>query len=135
MSDLYSVRSSGKLKLKGEKKKQHKKDKKAKKRKAEADALGESNKKFREDRARHGGWWSASSHSHITGPIAIEFDDHCYVKALDDGTFTVGTKHDEGGKPEKKVDGIPSFITEYFRRSVARRSAGSYQSERHQGCV
>ncbi len=98
MSDLYSVRSSGKLKLKGEKKK-HKKDKKDKKRKAAEAESNVANKKFKEDRGQHGGWWSASTVSEITGPIAIEFGDQTYVKACDDGSFTIGAKHDEGEGP------------------------------------
>ena len=85
MSDLYSVRSSGKLKLKGEKKKS-KKDKKSKKRKHEEAILDEERKVFSEDRALHGGWWKSSTFAEITGPIVIEFGKLCYIKALDDGT-------------------------------------------------
>ena len=67
MSDLYSVRSSGKLKLKGEKK--HKKDKKAKKRKHEDSGLEESRTKELEDRSAHNGWWFATDFKHITGRV------------------------------------------------------------------
>lgn len=49
MSDLYSVRSSGKLKLKGEKKKS-KKDKKAKKRKREEEEGADLKSAFLKDR-------------------------------------------------------------------------------------
>ena len=90
MSDAYSVRSSGKLKLKGEKKK-HKKDKKSKKRKHEDSQVNESKKAFHEDRERHNGWWYAQEFKEITGPIAVEFGDQCYMKSLDDGSFTIGS--------------------------------------------
>ena len=98
MSDLYSVRSSGKLKLKGEKRK--KKDKKGKKRKHGESDADDARKIFLEDRDAHAGWWPASEFKHITGPICIEFGSHTYVKALDDGTFTLGTKHDSGSGPD-----------------------------------
>ena len=99
MSDLYSVRSSGKLKLKGEKKKS-KKDKKDKKRKHEDSLQDEVRQKFREDRELHGGWWKSSTVTEITGPVAIEFGEHSYIKALDDGTFTLGAKHSENEGPD-----------------------------------
>ena len=68
MSDLYNVRSSGKLKLKGEKKKL-KKDKKSKKRKHEESLLDEKKQKFNQDREQHGGWWPALALTEINGPI------------------------------------------------------------------
>ena len=76
---FYSVRSSGKLKLKGEKKKS-KKDKKDKKRKHEESIQDEVRQKFREDRNLHGGWWKSSTVTEITGPVAIEFGEHSYIK-------------------------------------------------------
>ena len=45
---------------------------------------------FREDRDNHNGWWNVKEFKEIVGPIAIEIGDHCYVKALDDGSFTIG---------------------------------------------
>ena len=78
---FYSVRSSGKLKLKGEKKKS-KKDKKDKKRKHEESIQDEVRQKFREDRNLHGGWWKSSTVTEITGPVAIEFGEHSYIKVL-----------------------------------------------------
>ena len=79
MISFYSVRSSGKLKLKGEKKKS-KKDKKDKKRKHEESIQDEVRQKFREDRNLHGGWWKSSTVTEITGPVAIEFGEHSYIK-------------------------------------------------------
>ena len=92
MSELYNVRTSGKLKLKGEKKKS-KKDKKSKKRKLEESAVDEKRAKFDEDRTVHAGWWKSELFSEITGPVIIEIGKHCYVKALDDGSFALGKKH------------------------------------------
>ena len=45
---------------------------------------------FREDRDKHAGWWNATEFKEITGAIAIEVGEHCYIKALDDGSFTLG---------------------------------------------
>ena len=45
---------------------------------------------FREDRDNHNGWWNVKEFKEIVGPVAIEIGDHCYVKALDDGSFTIG---------------------------------------------
>jgi len=100
--DLYSVRNSGTLKLKGEKKK-HKKSKKRKredKDDEEAKAAKSAKNLFREDRDKHNGWWNATEFKEIVGPIAIEIGEHCYVKALDDGSFTLGTRHEEGQSPD-----------------------------------
>ena len=70
MSDLYSVRKSGLLKLKGEKEKK----KKSKKRKHEDKEHKESKKvksTDRQDALDHGGWWSAREFKHITGKKLI----------------------------------------------------------------
>ena len=101
MSDLYSVRSSGKLKLKGEKEKKHKK---AKKRHHDTEDLSKKEKKKvksaeKQDVADHGGWWQAKELKHITGPVAIEFNN-CYIKTLDNGGFTLGAPKDQGSGPD-----------------------------------
>lgn len=97
MSELYSVKS-GKLKLKGEKEK--KKKKKDKKRKHDKDIEEEKTKKQKLDTDRHGGWWAATDFKHISGPIAIEIGDNTFLKALDDGTFTLGPPHGDGDAPD-----------------------------------
>jgi protein FRG1 len=38
----------------------------------------------------------------VTGSIAIEFGDQMYVKALDNGLFTLGALHREGKLNEIK---------------------------------
>ena len=66
MSDLYSVRKSGLLKLKGEKDKK----KKSKKRKHENPEYKDHKKirsAERQDAIDHGGWWMATEFKHITG--------------------------------------------------------------------
>ena len=89
MSDLYSVRSSGKLKLKGEKETK-KSSKKAKKRKHHDEEGGPPREESKSERKKakaaakqdvedHGGWWQAQEFKHVTGPIAIEFNN-CYIK-------------------------------------------------------
>ena len=49
-----------------------------------------------EDAIKHGGWWSVKKLEDITGPVCIEFSDQTYVKALDNGLFTLGAPHNEG---------------------------------------
>lgn len=43
-----------------------------------------------------GGWWSVQNFSQISGALAIEFGERCYIKALDNGLFVLGPPHDEG---------------------------------------
>lgn len=51
-----------------------------------------------EDAVKHGGWWKTTKLDEITGSVAIQFDK-CYIKSLDNGTFTLGAPHDEGDGP------------------------------------
>jgi protein FRG1 len=48
-----------------------------------------------------GGWWKVKQMEEVTGSIAIEFGNQMYVKALDNGLFTLGALHREG-----KLNGI-----------------------------
>lgn len=43
-----------------------------------------------------GGWCKAEVVTDITGSVCIEFGNHTYVKALDNGSFTIGPPHPEG---------------------------------------
>lgn len=45
----------------------------------------------------------------IVGAVAIEFGDHTYVKALDNGLFTLGAPHNEGEppSPEEILTAVP----------------------------
>jgi protein FRG1 len=100
MSDAVYAVKSGKLKLKGEKQKKKKKEKKRKRENEEA--VNESKRKRKEeqaDTAKHGGWWAVTQFKHLTGPVAIQLKG-CYIRAVDDGTFTIGAPHDEGTGPE-----------------------------------
>lgn len=56
----------------------------------------------------HGNWWKVTKIEEVTGPIAIEFGNHTYVKALDNGLFTLGAPHDEGDgpSPEEILTGV-----------------------------
>lgn len=121
MSDLYSVRSSGKLKLKGEKDKK----KKSKKRKHDspdeddAERQRHLSKKERkkeksaekQDTADHGGWWHCKEFRHISGPVTIQFKN-CHVKTLDDGGFTLGAPHDQGQGPDPEEVLLAVKVTE-----------------------
>ncbi|XP_065095577.1 protein FRG1 homolog [Ochlerotatus camptorhynchus] len=93
----YSSAKSSKLVLKGESSKGHKrkhkknkKDKDSKKLRVEVD----------EDALKHGGWWRVSKVDEITGSIAIQFGKRAFIRALDNGTFTLGAPHDEGDGPD-----------------------------------
>lgn len=94
MSDLYGTVRSGKLKLKGEKKSKSK-SKKRERDRAESDERKRRKTLELADAQRHGGWWCVTSFQQITGPVAIEMKG-CFVKALDNGTFTLGPPHDQG---------------------------------------
>ncbi|XP_043237260.1 protein FRG1-like [Amphibalanus amphitrite] len=95
MSEYAKVKV-GKLKLKGEKEKKHKK--KSHKRKHEDATLDVAVGKS--DSSVHGGWWTVFKVSEIRGSIAIELGDRTYIKALDNGLFTIGTPHAEGEGPD-----------------------------------
>lgn len=52
-----------------------------------------------EDAINNGGWWICKEVAEITGSIAIQFGEHRFVKALDDGTFTLSAPHPKGEGP------------------------------------
>lgn len=94
----YSVAKSSKLVLKGEsskgskrKHKKHKKDKDSSSKRARPEVD--------EDALKHGGWWKIAKTTEITGSVAIQFGKRAYIKALDNGLFTLGAPHDEGDGP------------------------------------
>ncbi|XP_032664521.1 protein FRG1 homolog [Odontomachus brunneus] len=91
MSEYEKVRT-GKLVLKGEKSRPKKR--KHKKQEKEQNVTVED-----KDTVNHGGWWKVKNVFEITGTIAIEFGDRTYLKALDNGLFTLGAPHDEGDGP------------------------------------
>jgi len=91
MAEFSGIRS-GKLKLKGVSEKSIKK-KKSKKRNHNETLVDNKDTEF------HGGWWSVQKFSQISGSLAIEFGDRCYIKALDNGLFVLGPPHDEGDPP------------------------------------
>ncbi|CAK9799406.1 Protein FRG1 [Anthophora quadrimaculata] len=91
MSEYDKVRTS-KLVLKGEKRRSKKR--KSKKQEKEHTVTSED-----QDTITHGGWWKATQVSEVTGTVAIEFGNHIYMKALDNGLFTLGVPHNEGEGP------------------------------------
>ena len=56
-----------------------------------------------------GSWCKVKEISEITGTVAIEFGKQMYLKALDNGLFTLGTPHNEGEgpSPEEILTAIP----------------------------
>lgn len=109
----YSRVNIGKLRLKGQKsskrKLKHKSDRKYPDLSTDIDG----------DAASHGGWWSISCFKEITGSVAIEFQPHCYVKALDSGLFVLGGPHrvDEGPEPEEVLTAVPVSDTKLALKS------------------
>ncbi|XP_012525948.1 protein FRG1 homolog [Monomorium pharaonis] len=91
MSEYEKVRT-GKLILKGEKSRPKKR--KSKKQEKELDVTVED-----KDILTHGGWWKVKNVIEITGTVAIEFGNRTYMKALDNGLFTLGVPHAEGDSP------------------------------------
>uniref|UniRef100_A0A1A9Z304 Protein FRG1 homolog n=1 Tax=Glossina pallidipes TaxID=7398 RepID=A0A1A9Z304_GLOPL len=94
----YEVVNVSRLVLKGEKNKKNKKQKKekqhkqtsVKKRKVEVD----------EEALKFGGWWKTTLTSEITGTVAIQFGERSFIKALDNGLFTLGPPHRDGEGPD-----------------------------------
>lgn len=101
MAELYSLAKSSKLKLKGKKNNLPKKKKASKRTAEDAEAAAELAvlRAQENDTKGHGGWWDVTKFQDISGQVAIEFGERCYVKCLDDGTFTLGAPHDEGEGP------------------------------------
>ncbi|KAH8406067.1 hypothetical protein KR215_004512 [Drosophila sulfurigaster] len=98
MADYDNVRIK-KLVLKGEKPKKSKKRKKEKEHNDD-DVPKRSKTVVDEDAIQHGGWWTATAATNIVGAVAIEFGDRCYLKALDNGLFTLGAPHNQGDGPD-----------------------------------
>lgn len=124
MSEYDKVRV-GKLILKGEKKKskkrKHKSEKQEKEQVVDTDSIA------------HGGWWKVGKIEDIVGAVTIEFGDHTYVKALDNGLFTLGAPHNEGEgpSPEEILTAVP--INE---RKIALKSGyGKYLNADKNGIV
>lgn len=111
MSEYDKVRT-GKLVLKGEKKKA----KKRKRQKKEEERVVATEY---DDTVAHGGWWRATRVSEVTGTVAIEFGKHVYMKALDNGLFTLGAPHDEGEgpSPEEILTAFPIGETKIALKS------------------
>ncbi|CAH1777263.1 unnamed protein product [Owenia fusiformis] len=107
MADAYSFVKGGKLKLKGEKTK--KKHKKHKKRKHEETEGGDGDAT---DTLQHGGWWRVSKHKEITGSIAIELGENCYIQAQDNGLFSTGPHREIGEGPDPTEEITAVYISD-----------------------
>ncbi|XP_039266974.2 protein FRG1-like [Styela clava] len=109
MSEYQHVRT-GKLLLKGEKRKKHKekKHKKHKKKKEDPEEI-EKREQERRDVELHSGWWQIKTVEKVKGNVSIEFGKGAYVSAMDNGLFTLGPPHadGEGPSPTEQLTGIP----------------------------
>ncbi|XP_058448137.1 protein FRG1 homolog [Malaya genurostris] len=99
MSEYSTVKSS-KLVLKGESSKNSKRKHKKHKRDKEGSSSKRSRSEVDEDAQKHGGWWKVTKVTEITGSIAIQFGKRAFIKALDNGMFTLGAPHNEGDGPD-----------------------------------
>lgn len=66
-----------------------------------------------------GGWWKVKNVGEITGTVAIEFGNQTYMKALDNGLFTLGAPHPkgEGPSPEEILTAFPVSETKVALKS------------------
>lgn len=66
-----------------------------------------------------GGWWKVNNVTEITGTVAIQYGNRTYVKALDNGLFTLGAPHDEGEgpSPEEILTAFPVNETKVALKS------------------
>ncbi|KAK9885093.1 hypothetical protein WA026_009317 [Henosepilachna vigintioctopunctata] len=111
MSEYNNVKR-GKLKLKGESDRPKKRKRKEKKLNVEA--------VVDKDSISHGNWWKTTKTEEITGSVAIEFgSNRTYVRALDNGLFTLGAPHAEGEGPSPEEILTAVFINE---RKIAFKS-------------
>lgn len=79
-----------------------------KKRKHKSKKQEKPTEKIDKDSIEHANWWKVAKIEDITGPVAIEFGKHTYVKALDNGLFTIGAPHAdyEGPYPEEILTAV-----------------------------
>ncbi|CAA9997742.1 unnamed protein product [Nesidiocoris tenuis] len=89
----YDIVKKSKLVLKGEK---HGKKKKKKRSDKERREKSEHEPVVDNDRINHGGWGKVDHIRDMAGAVAIEFENGCYVCALDNGLFTLGAPHQPG---------------------------------------
>jgi len=100
MSEVYGKVKTGKLQLKGEKKKKHKKHKKRDRSGDREDDKKRQKREQLEDCDKHGGWWACAKTTEAMGPVSLQFSSGCYMKALDNGRFCLGAPHDDGAPPD-----------------------------------
>lgn len=55
-----------------------------------------------EDKLQHGGWEVAVKYEEVTGNVAIQFRNSCYMKVMDDGKIVLGKQHGDGEGPDPK---------------------------------
>lgn len=110
--DFDKIRK-GKLVLKGEKQKAKKRKHKKLEKNVEKSNVQDT------DAISHGGWYRTTKVSEITGTVAVEFGNHTYMKALDNGLFTLGSPHNEGEgpSPEEILTAIPINETKVALKS------------------
>lgn len=109
MEEHFRKVKSGALVLKGEKKKKKKKHRKREREEEgdmhEEEEQEEGTKRVKkmtgaEDCAKHGGWWVTDNYSQLSGPVALQFSNSSYIKALDNGKFVLGAPPEPGQGPQ-----------------------------------
>lgn len=84
------------------KKRKHKSDKKDKTESKPAAIVDE-------DCIDNGGWWKCKETAEMSGSIVIEYGEHKFIKAMDDGTFTLSERTEHGEAPPPECE-FSSFI-------------------------
>ena len=63
------------------------------------DEAKKTRRDMKEDCEKHGGWWAAEKIYEIAGPVAIQFPNSCFMRAMDNGKFMLGPPHGDGEAP------------------------------------
>ena len=89
--------------------------------------------KINPDTEEHGGWAQCNSIASIFGVVALEYGRHTYIKALDNGLFTLGAPHEIGEGPDPEEQLIAFVIND---RKIALKSGyGKYLSANKNGVI
>ena len=74
---------------------------------------------------RNGGWWNVDSYTHIVGPVALQFANGAYIKALDNGKFVLGAPHGDG-----EVISFQSNLIQLIMIIIYGHAQSKYKSKR-----
>uniref|UniRef100_G3QPX5 Protein FRG1 n=1 Tax=Gorilla gorilla gorilla TaxID=9595 RepID=G3QPX5_GORGO len=82
-------------------------------------------------------WWTVTNFGEISGTIAIEMDEGTYIRALNNGLFTLGATHkevDEGPNPPEQFTAVKLSDSRITLKSGYRKCLGINSDELVVGC-